>query len=68
MPHEATKEKPLYLLYGYDCRSPTEAAFLPVEGHGYTDPMEYRKELLSLTLAQELAAAKESSGSLQATI
>jgi len=57
MPHKATKEKPSYLLYGYDCRSPTEAAFLPVEAHGYTDPLEYREELiLSLTLGRELAA------------
>ena len=57
-PHEATKEKPSYLLYGYDCRSPTEAAFLPVETQGYTDSMEYREELiLSLTSARELAAA-----------
>ena len=57
MPHKATKEKPSYLLYGYDCRSPTEAAFLPVKAHGYADPLEYREELiLSLTLGQELAA------------
>ena len=36
-PYEATKEKTSYLLFGYDCRSPTEAAFLLVETHGYTD-------------------------------
>jgi len=57
-PHEATKEKPSYLLFGYDCRSPTEAAFLPVELQGCTDTMEYREELvLSLASARELAAA-----------
>ena len=28
-PHESTEEKPSFLLFGMDCRSPTEAAFLP---------------------------------------
>ena len=28
-PHEATGEKPSFLLFGLDCRSPTEAALLP---------------------------------------
>lgn len=28
-PHESTKEKPSFWLYGVDCRSPTEAALLP---------------------------------------
>ena len=27
-PHETTNEKPSFLLYGWDCRSPTEAAFI----------------------------------------
>ena len=40
-PHEATKEKPSYLLFGVDLRSPTEAAFLPEETQGYTDISEY---------------------------
>ena len=38
-PHEATDEKPPYLLYGRDYRYPIEAAFLPaneVEGAGPT--------------------------------
>ena len=57
-PHEATKEKPSYLLYGVDLRSPTEAAFLPEETQGYTDISEYREEVvLSLASARELAAA-----------
>ena len=30
-PHEATKEKPSYLLIGTDCRFLTKAAFLPTE-------------------------------------
>ncbi len=29
VPHESTNEKPSFLLYGVDCRSPTEAALLP---------------------------------------
>ncbi len=27
-PHESTREKPSFLLFGFDCRSPTEAALL----------------------------------------
>ena len=30
-PHEATGEKPSFLLFGYDCKSPTEAALMPPE-------------------------------------
>ena len=57
-PHEATKEKPSYLLFGVDCRSPTEAAFLPGEPMGAVDITEYREEvILSLSSARELAAA-----------
>ena len=57
-PHEATKEKPSYLLFGTDCRFPTEAAFLPTEPTEYGDILEYREELtLSLSSARELAAS-----------
>ena len=28
-PHEATGEKPLFLVLGIDCRTPTKAALLP---------------------------------------
>ena len=57
-PHEATKEKPFCLLFGLDCRSPTEAAFLPVEPSGPVDIAEYREEVvLSLSSARKLAAA-----------
>ena len=28
IPHETTGEKPSFLLFGYDCRAPTEAALL----------------------------------------
>ena len=58
-PHESTKEKPSYLLFGVDLRSPIEAAFLlPEELQGCTDISEYREEAaLSLASARELAAA-----------
>ena len=29
IPHSSTGEKPSYLLFGFDCRFPTEAALLP---------------------------------------
>ena len=57
-PHEATKEKPSYLLFGTDCRFPTEPAFLPIEPIEYTDVEEYKEEVtLSLSSARELAAS-----------
>ena len=49
-PHEETKEKPSYLLFGVDCQSPTEAAFLPTESMGPVDLTEYREELVMLSL------------------
>ena len=55
-PHEATKEKPSFLLFGVDCRSPTEAALLPSGTVDPTDVDDYREELiLSLSSARELA-------------
>ena len=53
------KDDPLkYLLFGMDCRSPTEATLLPTEPIEYTDVEEYREEVtLSLSLARELAAS-----------
>ena len=57
-PHEATKEKLSYLLFGFDCRFSTEAAFLPVEIHDYTDVRDYREEVvLSLASAQEFSVS-----------
>ena len=38
-PHESTQEKPSFLLYGVDCRSLTEAAFLPQEGLEFTNAL-----------------------------
>ena len=58
VPHDSTKEKPSYLLYGLDLRTPTEAAFLSSTPHQLTDVSDYREELtLSLASARELAAA-----------
>ena len=51
------KEKPSYLLFGADCRFPTEAAFLPIEPIEYTDVEDYKEEVtLSLSSARELVA------------
>ena len=55
-PHESTREKPSFLLFGLDCRSPTEAAYLPVHSLLETDVTDYRQELMmSLTSARTLA-------------
>ena len=55
-PHESTREKPSFLLFGLDCRSPTEAAYLPVDSLLETDVTDYRQELMmSLTSARTLA-------------
>ena len=41
-PHESTGEKPSLLLYGIDCRSPTEAALLPPTPLQTTDVNDYQ--------------------------
>ena len=57
MPHSSTGEKQSFLLYGFDCRSPTEAAYLPGNEVNPTDVSDYREELMtSLTSAREIAA------------
>ena len=50
-PHDTTGEKPSFLLLGWDCRSPTEAALLPVTDVQPTSIEDYREELI-LTLSQ----------------
>jgi len=56
-PHEATGEKPSFLLLGHDCRTPTEACYLPDTSKQVGSVEEYREELmLSLTSARDLAA------------
>ena len=56
-PHESTKEKPLFLLFRYNCCFPTKAALLPPEPIEYTDISGYQEKLvLSLSSARELAS------------
>ena len=56
-PHSSTGEKPSFLLFGWDCRSPMEAALLPISGDAETTTVEdYQQELiLSLSSARETA-------------
>lgn len=57
-PHTSTGEKPSFLLFGVDCRTPTEAAYLPTTDVSPTDVENYKEELmLSLSSARELAAS-----------
>ena len=56
MPHDTTGEKPSFLLFGFDCRAPTEAAFLPPSEIQPVEVSDYREELmLSLSSARQLA-------------
>ena len=56
-PDESIGEKPSFLLFGMDCRTPTEAALLPQTQLMPTEVEDYREEvILSLSSAQELAA------------
>ena len=55
-PHESTGEKPSFLLFGYDCRTPSEAALLPPASLDPTTVADYREQLvLSLSTARALA-------------
>ena len=55
--HSSTREKPSFLLFGLDGRSPTEAAFMPVARLQPTDVADYREKLmLTLSSARELAS------------
>ena len=58
-PHESTKEKPSFLLFGIDLKSPTAASLLPPASLDPTDLGSYREELMmSLSSARELAAMR----------
>ena len=57
-PHEPTGEKPSFLLFGIDLKSPTEASLLPPDTLNPTDLASYREKLVvSLSSARELAVA-----------
>ena len=56
-PHKSTREKLSYLLFGVDCRTPTEVTYLPPTSLHPTDVSEYQEELqLSMSVARKLAA------------
>ena len=56
-PHSSTGEKPSFLLFGFDCHHPTEAATLPSKPLNATNITDYREELvLNLSSARALAA------------
>ena len=57
MPHESTGEKPSYLLFGMDCRTPSEAAYILPARMQLTDIEDYREEVtLLLSLARKNVA------------
>ena len=54
-PHDSTNEKPSFLLFGMELRSPTEPILLPAESVEPADLSDYREQLmLSLSSAREL--------------
>ena len=56
-PHESTGEKPSFLLFGWDLRTPTQAAFLDPSQLVPNTIEHYREEvMLSLSSARQLAA------------
>lgn len=56
-PHDSTGEKPSFLLFGTDCRTPSEAAFLPPNSMENTSVEDYREEVIrTLSTARRLAA------------
>ena len=58
-PHEATGEKPSFLLFGMDCRTPSQAAYLKPTDLYPTDVDDYRTEMkLAITSSRKLAATK----------
>ena len=65
-PHASTGEKPSFLLFGVDLRSPTEAAFLPQSELEWTAPEDYREEVVT-TLSSARALAVEAIEEAQKT-
>ena len=60
-PHSSTGEKPSFLLFGVDLRTPTEAAYLPVPDTVPTTFEDYREELM-VSLSSGRALANEIPG------
>ena len=57
-PHESTLEKPSFLLFGMDCRQPTEAAFMPPTPTGSLIMCDYRQELVKVLTSARQCAVK----------
>ena len=55
-PHDSTGEKLSFLLFGFDCRSPSEAALFPDTPLQATDIDDYREQLV-LSLSEARTAA-----------
>ena len=56
-PHESTLKKPSFLLFGMDCRQPTETAFVPPTPTDALIVCDYREELVkALSSARQCAA------------
>ena len=45
-PYTSIGEKPSYLLFGYNCYSPTEEALLPAASHQPININDYREEIV----------------------
>ena len=58
-PHSSTGEKPSYLLFGFDCHSPTELALVPTTSHQPVDISDYREQLVEMLSLARTMAAKE---------
>ena len=57
-PHKVTKEKPSFLLFGLDLKSPSEASLLPVSSMESSTVENYHEQVMvMLSSARSLAAA-----------
>ena len=58
-PHSTIGEKPSYLLFSFECRSPTKAELLPTKPPAVTNINDYREQVvLSLLSTKHLACRK----------
>ena len=58
VPHESTREKPSYLLYGTDCKTPSEVAYIPPSSLQLTDIEDYEDEVTLVLSSARTEAAK----------